>query len=937
MRRFQIPCAALVAGLAVLLSGCSGETPTAPAPSSGPGAGGTGSCTTLVSMSATADNPFVGFSSIVRATVTKAGVPVPDGGSVQFTTDLGGSFFAENGLQTISKTTSGGVADVTVGSANAGTAHVVAVFDCAKAQKDLQFVGVPDTGPFISSFSPTTGSCAGGDLITILGGKFGTGANVSIVVTFGGVPGSLVSASNTQITVRSPARALKNPAVPETVPLVVSVNGTLSQPVSFTYVCISPDLKIFLSSINPTAGTPAGGDIVQINGGHFGTNIATTQVTFCGAPATITVQTDNQITVSTPMHHLVNAAISETCDVSVTRDIGLVSQNSATLLQAFTYRGNGSGTTCNTDPTFFISNLTPNTGPPDGGTSVTLTGSGFGTTASLMRVDFGGTPATIVGITNTSLQVSTPIRTLANPSNPETVDVTVTDLGSPTQRCARVVSGFTYTAVPLTPTIYSVSPTTGPNDSSTRVSIFGTGFQFPMQVFLTGGTCGAQLVEAQVSSITLNTIVFATPIAVGGNVCLSSQLVDIVIKNPSTGKTASCPACFKYYACPTITSIAPASGPYNVSTQVVITGHNFEEPAVVSGGGTAWSTVSVSSQQIIAVAPPAILGAPCTDISSPVLVNGTSLNCPNAVGPIFTYYVKSLGPTVKSIFPNQLAQGSTFPVLVTVTGTNFIDVNMRFVLKMPAGAPITVFPSSQTPTQMTFLAPALVGAYQTTPCTTGGVAGTQNIPTAVELDIVNGTTTCSDVEQLVYVPTDQTCKIPPLAITTTTLPNGTTGTAYNATLGATGGAPPYAWALVSGALPTGLNLSAGGVISGTPTVVGTFNFSVRVMDSVGGTATSVLAITVVSPPLSIATTTLPNGTLTPPLTPYSFTFVATGGTPGYTWAITSGALPPGLGPLTAGGVISGTPTTAGTFTFAIRVTDSVGGTATAVVSITITP
>ncbi len=933
MRRFQIPCAALVAGLAVLLSGCSGETPTAPAPSPGSGAGGTGPCTTLVSMSDTADNPFVGFGSIVRATVTKAGVPVPDGGSVQFTTDLGGSFFAENDLQTISKTTSGGVADVTVGSANAGTAHVVAVFGCAKAEKDIQFVGVPDTGPFISSFSPTTGSCAGGDLITILGGKFGTGANVSIVVTFGGVPGSLVSASNTQITVRSPARALKNPAVPETVPLVVSVNGTLSQPVSFTYVCISPDLKIFLSSINPTAGSPAGGDIVQINGGHFGTTIATTQVTFCGAPATITVQTDNQITVSTPMHHLVNAAISETCDVSVTRDIGLVSQNSATLPQAFTYRGNGSGTTCNTDPTFFISNLTPNTGPPDGGTSVTLTGSGFGTTASLMRVDFGGTPATIVGITNTSLQVSTPIRTLANPSNPETVDVTVTDLGSPTQRCARVVSGFTYTAVPLTPTIYSVSPTTGPNDSSTRVSIFGTGFQFPMQVFLTGGTCGAQLVEAQVSSITLNTIVFATPIAVGGNVCLSSQLVDIVIKNPSTGKGTSCPACFKYYACPTITSVGPTSGPYTGGTTVVITGHNFEEPATVSGAGTAWSTISVSSQQIIAVTPSAILTGTCADISSPVLVNGTSLNCPNAVGPIFTYYVKSLSPSITGISPSSVPQAGGVPV--TITGGNFID-NMRVVVNT---TPVqTVFPASTTPTQITFNAPPFRGTFLTNACTVGGVVGVQNLPTSVNVDVLNAVTTCaSAVDQITYIPADQTCVIPPLAITTTTLSNGTTGTAYNATLGATGGAPPYTWALVSGALPTGLNpLSAGGLISGTPTAAGTFTFTVSVTDSLSVTRTAVLTITVVSPPLLIATTTLPNGALTP-TTPYNFTFVATGGTPAYTWAITSGALPPGLGTLSVGGVISGTPTTAGTFTFAVKVTDSTAQTATAVVSITITP
>src|ERR1017187_4117359 len=547
MRRFQISNAALVAGLAMLLSGCSGETPTAPSSNGGTGSGsGGGSCTVLVSMSATTQSPLVGTASIVRATVTKSGVPVPDGGSVQYTTDLG--LFEGNGLNTISKTTVGGVADVTVFSANGGTAHVKAGFGCANAQINLQFGGIPDVGPYISSLSPTTGSGAGGDTVTIQGGRFGTG---TADVFFGSGRGSIKGAvTNTQITVTTPAHPLKNPAVPETVNVVVVVGGLTSPPFQFTYACIPAALQVFISSISPTAGSPAGGDVVQIFGGHFGTNIATTQVTFCGAPATITGQTDSQITVSTPIHHLANAAISETCDVTVTRDIGLVSQNSATLPQAFTYRGNGSGATCNTDPTFFISSLTPNSGPPDGGTVVTLTGSGFGSAASLMRVDFGGTPATITAISNTTIVVSTPIRTLASPSVPETVDVTVTDLGSPVQRCARVVSGFTYTVLALTPTIYSVSPRTGPNDATTRGSFFGDGFLFPGGVFMTGGACLAQRVEAAVDSITLTTIVFDAPVATGGNVCLSSQLVDVVALNPSTGLSATCPACFKYYGCP---------------------------------------------------------------------------------------------------------------------------------------------------------------------------------------------------------------------------------------------------------------------------------------------------------------------------------------------------------------------------------------------------
>jgi hypothetical protein len=848
---------------------------------------------------------------------------------VQYTTDLG--FFEENGLNTISKTTVGGVADVTVFSSNSGTAHVKAVFDCANAQINLQFGGVPDTGPYISSLSPTTGSCAGGDVVTILGGRFGNGTNLDVF--FGGVRGSIKGVvTNTQITVTTPAHPLKNPAVPETVNVVVVVNGLTSPPFQFTFACIPPELKIFLSSINPTAGSPAGGDTVQIFGGHFGTNIATTQVTFCGASAQIVAQQDTQITVTTPAHPLKNPAVSETCDVSVRRDIGLVSENSATLPQAFTYRGNGSGAICNTDPTFFIASLTPNSGPPDGGTVVTLTGSGFGSTASLMRVDFGGTPATIVTISNTTVVVSTPRHTLASPDVPETVDVTVTDLGSPVQRCARVVNGFVYTAAALDPVIYSVSPRTGPNDASTRVSIFGTGFQFPMQVFLTNNTtCGGQLVEAAVSDISLNTIVFKTPVAVGGNVCLSNQLVDIVIKNPSTGKTASCPACFKYYACPTITSIAPGFGPYTGGTQVVITGHNFEEPAVVGGGGTAWSTVSVSSQEIIAITPPAILTGVCADISAVVNVNGTSLSCPNAVGPSFTYFVKTISPFITSISPSSVPEAGGVPVVIT--GGNFID-NMRVVVKTTPT--VNVFPTTRTPTQITFTAPPFAGTFNQGVCTVGTTTGSRNLPTPVDVDVLNVTTTCSSaVDQVTYIPADTTCRLPPLAITTTTLPNGTTGAAYNFTLVATGGAPPYTFALVSGALPTGLNLGAGGSISGIPTAAGTFTFTVRVTDSIAGTATSVLTITVVNPPLAITTTTLPDGVNG---SPYFFTLLVTGGAPAYTWTLVSGTLPtPGTPAVTlsAGGVISGTPTAAGTFSFTVRVTDSALNTATANLSIKI--
>ena len=148
-----------------------------------------------------------------------------------------------------------------------------------------------------------------------------------------------------------------------------------------------------IASLSPIAGSPAGGDQVAILGSHFGTNIATTQVTFCGLPGQITNVSDTQINVTTPAHTLANPALGEACPVVVTRDLGLVSMQSATSPVPFVYRGNGSTGACNTDPTFYVSSFTPNTGPPDGGIPITIVGNGFPTNPALLRVDFGGNPA----------------------------------------------------------------------------------------------------------------------------------------------------------------------------------------------------------------------------------------------------------------------------------------------------------------------------------------------------------------------------------------------------------------------------------------------------------------------------------------------------------------------------------------------------------------
>src|SRR5580658_5341875 len=124
--------------------------------------------------------------------------------------------------------------------------------------------------------------------------------------------------------------------------------------------------------------------------------------------------------------------------------------------------------------------------------------------------------------------------------------------------------------------------------------------------------------------------------------------------------------------------------------------------------------------------------------------------------------------------------------------------------------------------------------------------------------------------------------------TPSTLPAGTVGTLYSQMLSATGGSPPYAWFLVSGLLPNGLNLAANGLISGTPTITGTSSFTLQVSDSVSSAVTQAFSVTIApatSSSLAITTTSLPQASVN---LPYSQTLAATGGVLPYTWALSSG-------------------------------------------------
>jgi len=177
--------------------------------------------------------------------------------------------------------------------------------------------------------------------------------------------------------------------------------------------------------------------------------------------------------------------------------------------------------------------------------------------------------------------------------------------------------------------------------------------------------------------------------------------------------------------------------------------------------------------------------------------------------------------------------------------------------------------------------------------------------------------------------------IPGLSIQNQSVPGGTIGQPYSIQFTAlsvtntnplTGSAAQATWSLASGTLPAGVALSSQGVLSGTPTVEGSWTFVVRATGGGGVSDTETETLSVRQP--LVATSPFRGEALKAEVgIPYTADVKAAGGSGTYTYAVASGTLPEGL-ELGTDGTVSGTPTTAGRYTFGIRVSDSEGRTTT---------
>ena len=258
---------------------------------------------------------------------------------------------------------------------------------------------------------------------------------------------------------------------------------------------------------------------------------------------------------------------------------------------------------------------------------------------------------------------------------------------------------------------------------------------------------------------------------------------------------------------------------------------------------------------------------------------------------------------------------------------------------------VTVSPPTIAVAPATLPNPTVGAAYSQTVSASGGTAPYMfavtagATPAGVVLSaagVLSGTPTAAGTFNFTVTATDNggftgsraytfTVAAPAIAIAPASLANAVAGQAYSSTVTASGGTAPYAFAFTAGSLPSGMTLSSTGVLSGTSTMAGTFNFTVSATDSSTGagapfSGSRAYSLTVAAPSVIIAPATLPNPTVG---AAYSRTVTASGGTAPYTFAVTAGATPSGLS-LSPAGVLSGTPTSAGTVNFTVTATDGNG-------------
>ncbi|MCL4448366.1 MAG: IPT/TIG domain-containing protein, partial [Actinobacteria bacterium] len=341
-----------------------------------------------------------------------------------------------------------------------------------------------------------------------------------------------------------------------------------------------------------------------------------------------------------------------------------------------------------------LTSISPTSGPVAGGQSFTIAGTNFSTASGGTTVSFGSTPATSVSCSSTTSCSGT---TPAGPSGGGNVTVTATTSGGTSNTV-----NYDYTTA-TSPTLTSISPTSGPAAGGTSVTLTGTNF-----VTTSGGTTVDFGPGNQATSVSCSSTTSCSAVSPSGTGTVSVTV--------TTGGGTSSGQSYTYIPAPTLSSISPTSGPEAGGQSFTITGTNFSTASggtTVDFGPTPATSVSCSSTTSCSGTTPA---GPSGGGSVNVTVT-TSGGTSNAV--TYTYIP---APTLSSISPTSGPQagGQSF----TITGTNFSTASGGTTVDF-GSTPATSVSCSST-TSCSAVSPSGTGTVSVTVTTSGGTSGGQS-------------------------------------------------------------------------------------------------------------------------------------------------------------------------------------------------------------------
>jgi hypothetical protein len=380
-----------------------------------------------------------------------------------------------------------------------------------------------------------------------------------------------------------------------------------------------------------------------------------------------------------------------------------------------------------------IDTVSPAQGLPTGNQQIVITGANFVAPVRVLFDPGSGLPVKegfVTNVTPTQITVITPAFDLGVSQQLIASITVIVNAGNPNEQRVTKASVFTYTAPVLTPVFRALSPTAGPIDGGTRVTIIGDAFESPVQVFFGSA-------QAQVLSVSFHEIDVITPTARDTNPNGSGPVtgpVDIRILNVNSGKSVVAAAAFRYVNKMQITAITPDQGPFTGGTRVLIDGTGFTDPVTVYLDGIAASVIKVTSTELTVISNGIAISG-CADSTGDVVVTNVD-NGDSATAPVKWIY-RVIKPTIVGVSSGAgTVPGSSVTVSVLNVG--------QFPSLVFGTTPVAITsstPAANGTTSLTAVVPMNI-TLQTQACPgAGGV--TVPIATSFSVTVTNLETGCT--------------------------------------------------------------------------------------------------------------------------------------------------------------------------------------------------